>query len=127
VLTCKAGLAHGGFEGLRGLFATERRWSRKSLAGPERVLTCKAGLAHDRSPPRGIRNARRRPVHALPGPSCLAQHLRFEDMQRLFTMPSPRGCGLCIRLNTPKTKPFLLANHKPHTLINQRVMLEHEV
>ena len=26
-------------EGLRGLFATERRWSRKSLAGPEHVLT----------------------------------------------------------------------------------------
>ena len=25
-------------EGLRGLFATERRWSRKSLAGPEHVL-----------------------------------------------------------------------------------------
>ena len=25
-------------EGLRGLFATERRWSRKSLAGPERLL-----------------------------------------------------------------------------------------
>ncbi|MFZ9734650.1 MAG: L-histidine N(alpha)-methyltransferase, partial [Burkholderiaceae bacterium] len=29
-------------EGLRGLFATERRWSRKSLAGPEHVLTPKA-------------------------------------------------------------------------------------
>ena len=29
---------HQGFEGLRGLFATERRWSRKSLAGPERLL-----------------------------------------------------------------------------------------
>jgi|GEM_PF-1113270 len=58
-----------------------------------------AGLAHDRSPPRGVRNARRRPVHALPGLSCLARHPRFEGMQRQFTVPSPRVCGGCLRRN----------------------------
>ena len=36
-------------EGLRGLFAKERRWSRKSLAGPERLLWFQAGLNYERA------------------------------------------------------------------------------
>ena len=64
VVMNQAGLAHDGLEGLQGLFATERRWSRESPAGPER-------------------NACRARAIGTQGPPCLERRLRFEGA-RLF-------------------------------------------